>query len=682
MSNTIRIDVKHQVFWLSYEYLLKYGISEYVISKWSIRDVCKRTYIDGRAYINYDTIPEPSRAKLPSKEKIKREYNRYKTVDDENRFFGYLQEAHDGLRSAYWRNQIVEKYTGLSDMKMTEFARRASVIEEAVRIHNCGFRKSAGNTALYHAFNRIFPENGYKYMSGFNRSLDKAKKEGILSVAVDTRSLRKFETKYKEDYQAAAISILSDPRGFDVIDCYDRFKDACMYLKTENIPSWGWFRLNYKKHRSIIDPYRQGKAAYNRRNGNYAKLIQALHAGDQWQADGYTIPVFCKKLKANGGWEYFIRYTLFAVMDSHSRKIIGFEVAESENTTTILNGLEMAVRETSVLPAELVTDNHAWNKTGEAANLREITKKLGMIWTVSSNPRRKVILERAFKTLGDKHFKEYYGYLGQGIRSKVKNGIIPQEIKDQYSKPQNMLTYDQLCAIVVCVVKDYNNKFKKTLGVPDERYTKSDQPNAIKVDVFKRAEIFTRELKYKVSNNQIVIKRGTDTYEYQLPAKHSDDYNGKTVGVRYSDLNEIYLYDSETGNPICKLERKSRMEIHAATVNQTEKDKENLFKHSGRIKGVNNKRERRKATIFDEGNTINPALIEHVNEMRIPKDVLKQVKQSADLQIMLREKNIYPETIQDLPASNVFQSAERKREKNKQSPFQQVGTMEKIIIDI
>jgi transposase InsO family protein len=224
------------------------------------------------------------------------------------------------------------------------------------------------------------------------------------------------------------------------------FVEGCQHMKVDKIPSWDWFRLFWRKNKNIILPERNGKTAHEKEAGNYAKIIPALHVGDQWQMDGWDIPVYCKKRNEKGGWEYFVRYTLFVVMDTHSRKIIGFDVAESENTETILTSLDMAVRNTKTLPKELVADNHSWNKTKESANLKEVTEKLGMVWTIDSNPRRKAILERAFRTLGDKHFKRYYGYLGQGIKSKIKNGITQQELKDEYSKPENMLTFEQITA--------------------------------------------------------------------------------------------------------------------------------------------------------------------------------------------------------------------------------------------
>ena len=666
MNNLIYIDVKHQVFWLSYEYLRIHNIPEDSFMNWSKRDVCKRKYIERRAYINYDTIPAPSRAKLPSKDEIKQEHKRLKTVEAENRDFNYLQEAYKGIRAGYWRNQILALHPGLESnpYKLLEFARRAAVFEEAVHIHSCTFRKSDSNTALFHAFNRIFPEKGYKYMSGFCRAIDKAKREGVLSVAVDERTLRDFEPKYKEDYQAIALSYLSDEHAFDIVDCYAMFVERCKDLQYKDVPCWKWFQLFWLKNRNIIEPKRNGKTEYDRKNGNYAKIIPALHVGDQWQMDGWTLPFWCKRPNEKGGTEYYFRYILFAVMDAHSRKIIGFTVGESENTETIINGLEAAVRETGTIPYELVADRHSFNKTKEAGNLKEITEKWGMTWTTDSNPRRKAILERAFRTLGDKHFKFKYGYLGQGIKSKIPNGITQQELKDEYAKSENQLTYEQVLKLTASVIFEYNDTIKKGLKEsPNERFAKSEQPNSIRIDDSKYMEMFTRTSEHKVLNGQIVIKRGMHAYEYQLPAEHSVNYNGKIVGVRYSDFDNIYLYDIETGQYICGVSQKS--EIHGALANQTEPDIKNLQKTSGRVKGIDNKKRKKTDSIYDKGNTINPDIIEGANVLKMPKDVAKQARQDKDVNAFLIYNGIKTEIIPELPVLKI----DGYKKKEEKSPF-------------
>jgi hypothetical protein len=302
MNDLIYIDVKHQVYWLSYGYFIKHGIPEDSFMNWSKRDVCERKYIDGRVYINYDTIPEPSRLKLPDREGIEQEYKRLKYINDEDRYFKWLKEVYEGMRVGFWRNQILSLYPELSNEKLLEFARRASVFEETVRIHTALFRRESANSALFHALNRIFPDKGYTHMSRFCMTIEKARREGVLSVAVDTRSLRKVKPRYKEDYQALALALLSDPRAFDVVDCYDMFVEGCQYMKVDKIPSWDWFRLYWRKNQDIIRPGRDGKTVHDKETANYAKIIPARMwvISGRWTAGLFPSIVRSQTIKAAG----------------------------------------------------------------------------------------------------------------------------------------------------------------------------------------------------------------------------------------------------------------------------------------------------------------------------------------------------------------------------------------------
>ncbi|MDL2319782.1 transposase family protein [Alistipes sp. OttesenSCG-928-B03] len=364
--------------------------------------------------------------------------------------------------------------------------------------------------------------------------------------------------------------------------------------------------------------------------------------------DGWLLPVYCWRRNEKGGKEYFFRYNLFTVMDAHSRKIIGYDIAESENTENILKGLEKAVRNTNILPFEIVADNHSFNKTKEADNLKSKMEALGVTWTVDSNPRRKAILERSFRTLGENYFKDFYGYIGQGIKSRIKNGITQQELKDIYTKPANMLSYEQVCAIAYTAIYEYNNGIRKSLGEsPEQRFSRSEQPNSIKIDNYTCVSLFHRQSEYKVSHGQIVIQRGMHRYEYALPAKYAAEYNGKRVGVRYYDFDEIYVYDLATDAPICHVAQK--IAIHGAVANQTPQDIEYLQHNSGRIRGVNSRMEKRRESLFDAANTVNPYIFEAANKVTTSKDVLKTAAQNIDIRAMLAQQGITIERIAPFP---------------------------------
>ena len=121
------------------------------------------------------------------------------------------------------------------------------------------------------------------------------------------------------------------------------------------------------------------------RNGNdewiynelpYAGIARASAPGGQWQIDGWRLPFYMDGFKT---------LTIFAVLDAHSGKVVGYHVDRTENSETILKGLENAVNNTGTLPQEIVSDNHSFNQTKEADSLKEALERLGCKWTVTQN---------------------------------------------------------------------------------------------------------------------------------------------------------------------------------------------------------------------------------------------------------------------------------------------------------
>lgn len=675
--NNIIFDNAYSIYWLSYRWLENNGIPKNTFDSWRKRAICDCSFIGNNVYINYDTIPEPSREKLPSKEELRKEYLRQRYSYEESYFLEELQAANNGLNVPKWVREIqameFPRYMQLEEI--VKYARRASVYERAIELNREWHRLSS----LLYAFNTIYPENGYTHPSRFKMALTKAEKEGILTVAIDRRVFAKRQKKYGELHEYSALFILNHNRAYDLEMSYEMFSEACQKLKIET-PSFGWFRTFYRKNKNLLSENRDKKP---KSSPIYASLIPTQHAGSRWEMDGWTIPIFAKKQNENRGKETFVRYTLFAIMDSHSRKIIGSFVAESENTESILEGLSIAVKNTGYLPREIVADNHAWNQTKIADNIKEKFEKLGVIWTIDSNPKRKSKLERSFRTLGDKHFKKCYGYIGQGIRSKIKNGIAQQELLDKYGKIENMLIYSQVVSIAVYVVGKYNDSKIKRLGdTPNNLYEKSERPHAIPVNEFSRISLFIKESETTIRNGQITLRRGVfETHEYQLPAEYYDSWNNKTVLYRRDKFDHIYLYDKETGDPICSLSQK--VAIHEAISDQTERDKELLFKNSGRIKGIQAKSHTKKERYTEEANTINPDAYGLLNELTTPKDTLASVRRDYELRkLMTEDYGINPDDIPDLPKiDEMSDTSMRPKKKEKAHPFHDgSGTMEKFKI--
>lgn len=641
----IYVDDRRNV-WLSYGYLKDYGIPTKTIWAWKSRHIGRYYYFNNRTFIDYDTIPEPTRKLLPNKECLRLDSKTNDRERIQKYFFDELKKAYDSINVARWRNEIRAISPRFKDKDIDFFARRAAVFERALNITNC---KGGELECLHKAYLQLFPD-GYSMKNRFRMALTQAKEKGILSVAVNYNHLTCKKKTYTEEHEYYAMYILSHNKGYSVAAAYEMFYNACDARQLQT-PGFTWFREFRSKNKNLIEKNSLGKSKYDAQNRLYATIIPAEYSGDQWQIDGWEIPVYCKKYTDDGKRVLLFKYVLFAVLDTHSRKIIGFDVAESENTETILKGLERAVKKTSTLPYEIVSDNHSFHKTDEAGNLKEDIKELGVTWTVDSNPRRKSILERAFRTLGDSHYKNNYGYIGQGIKTKIKNGITQQELLDIYTKPENMLSYDQIVAMTAYVIDLYNGSIIKKLGNdPDSIYRTSERPHAIPVDDFLRLKLFIRKSEHKITHGQITIQRGMHRYEYQLPAQYSEKYNNKIVGVRYENFEKIYLYDSDTDKPIYDVPQKPK--IHGALANQTQRDKELLYKNSGRIKGIEAKGRKKKEKLRDAALLINPNAYEHINKITTPKDILHIIKQKKCISDTIAEIGVNPQYIQPLPVVN------------------------------
>jgi len=293
----ILADNSSNVF-LSNIYLKNNGIDYEVVKKWRKRNVCKYTYISGRIYYDYDTIPEPTRKKLPEKCLLLFEARKEHESEKQQGYLNELLEAYGCINVGRWRNAVLTVSDCFTDRQLLEFARKASVFERILSIYS-------GNRGdlepLYNAYLQLYPDS-FSKKNRFCMAVRKAKKEGILSVAVNHSCLNRPERKYGDTHRYYAMFVLNHNKGYCVTDAYEKFAEACEKDKIQT-PTFKWFWNFYQENKNVIDANRLGKSAWDKKCRNYASIIPALHAGDQWQMDGWRIPVYYKKANPGGGTE-------------------------------------------------------------------------------------------------------------------------------------------------------------------------------------------------------------------------------------------------------------------------------------------------------------------------------------------------------------------------------------------
>lgn len=649
------METSKKELYVSYSFLLSKNISQNTIDNWRKRGLSIVKKIGINAYILYDSIPAPTREKLPSKEAIIKELERKRDEDSIDYFYEILYKAKENNFSLY--RDVYSKH--FNDERVVEYSKKHAVTEEILTIRY--EYKEEGTRCpsrdIWKAYCRIYPEDYvYEY---FLNIMKKAENEGIERILIkqSVPVKRKFDVRYTK----MIIDCLSSKKKYNQPQIFDKICKACEKKGWEK-PSLSWVKLK------IRDYYLFGGARdgvnyefYNRRP--YLGVLNAQNANSQWQIDGWRLPFYMK------GFETL---TLFWVIDSYSKKVLGSFIDSSENTETILKGLASAVKETGVLPFEIVSDNHSFNQTKEAQDFKERLSKIGVTWTVSMNPRRKSNVERSFRTFGDDFCKNEYGYIGQGIKTRMKNGKPSQEYIDKAVK--NPLTREQIVLIAGRCIEEYNNKIGSDGKSPNMRYEEAVNDESRKKKSFAVSDLdvlslFIRRSEAIARRGQITIERGGVKYEYVMNAKQYVKYNNKRFGIRYASFDQIYIYDIDTDKCLDCLQRKKY--AHGALADQTEDDIKLINKHSGRLRGIENAIKKEQEKIYKEAVSIDPDAAYIMNPLLTPKADFEEYKRNGNLMRFADRHGIRPE---DVPEINVecekeTKEPEYRKRRKAESPF-------------
>lgn len=646
-----------QVF-IPQSFLLEKGVKYKTIEMWIFRKTIVPFKYNDEMFYNYDSIPAPTRAKLPSKEAIIRAREREKDEGTINEFYERLLVAKDNYFPTY-REVYLQR--GLSPDKVLENSQKHAVLEEILTIRD-EHREEHERFPLryvWQAFCKIYP-NWYVYHA-FSLALNTCVNEGIERLLI--KKYVPAEKKFDARYDKMILDCMSSMKKYTQPKIHKKICKACD-LKGWEKPSLSWTKQTCVRLEAATFMARNGATDFYYNRKPYMGLIPAQNANSQWQIDGWRLPFYMKD---------FETLTLFWVIDACTGRIVGSYVDSSENTETILKGLENAVETTGVLPFEIVSDNHSFNQTKEAEHLKNALTTIGVHWTVSMNPRRKSKVERSFRTFGDDFCKEEYGYIGQGIKSKMKNGRSAQEMIDKAVKKP--LIREQIALIAGRCIEEYNNTKGKDGKSPNERYEEAvNDSNRIKksfkVTELDRIALFVRRSEATVRRGQIVIERGGMKYEFKLNAKQFNKFNNRKFGVRYATFDEIYLFDLEKDTYIDTVQRKKY--AHSALADQTKEDKTLQFKHKGRLNGIDNEVKKAQVDIYNKAVSIDPEAAYIMNPLLTPKADFNEYLRNGNLADFAERHGIRPQDMPEIPVyceKNSIEPEDKKKNKKAESPF-------------
>jgi hypothetical protein len=647
--------------WLSKEWLVRHEINGRTIDKWIELKLYGFLKSSGNPFFEFELLPQQTKKKLPTFAELK------SVATDSKSELLYTRLYQDSKKTFAKYIKEVKAYTETSTELVHKFAQRAAVLEAALEINTAG---NGMLMSMTEAFQKLLP-GWIKSKNVLGNILNKARKEGVLKASIDARYLDNDNAKKFDDYtKQRAAYYYASPKAYSanqVRACVD-LEISKYNLPLPSLRTIKYWCKQFEKNRDLYASRYGSVKAFNKIEP-YVTTIPALYANDQWQADGLSLPFYSKG---------YVRYTVFFVLDAHSRKIIGYSIDESESTLMILRAYNDAVNNVDGLPFEIKMDNHSYNRTLEGLNFKADTEAFGVKWTISHNPRHKSLIERTNKTLNEQYFKLEKGYIGQGVKSQNRGGHTAPELLDKYQKSSYWMTKDEIIAIVVKSIDAYNDTpLKRTGKSPNQHFKESEALHTIPVSFDTKIKLFIKRTQKKVVRGQINIERSGIKYEYQLPAKLFAKCNGELVGIRYEDLDSIYIFDKKDNYLGC-INQKPK--IYGALANQTDNDIELLNQSKGRLTGISKQSRKENEALTEKAISVNPEAFGFLNPLTTPKDILKEVEQNH-LKARCEEMGIdFSKAEKGLPVDEFPLKSLKPSEPKSKSPFAQKNHVPKLLI--
>jgi len=636
--------------------------------------VCEKR--DSGIYINVNSIPDRGKYITLDDAKLLAMVNQLKAQDQESRFTDTVNEnkitkvqgnmflAMGGFHTYY--NLINDKYN-VSKENCKLFAQRWAVWQWITE----NYSRSKNSLSVFHsAYSTLFPGhlNDANSFSNFKKAIEL---KGFEAKIIDQRAIVKVAKRITSFQYAFLQQLYIQPQKIQAPSAHKKLIAACNDLNNTQVVKENPYSLASVKN--YFREFERNAELYALRYGagaaqkqlSYASLLPAEHRNTQWQIDGWTMPFW--------GAE-FQRYVLDLVRDNHSRKIVGYSVATSENTMLILDALEDAMRNTGVFPGELISDKHSFHKTEIAARLRTETERMGAVWTVTVNAQRNQLAERYNQYL-DAECKEFAGYLGKNMTATSKDARPSPEALTGYAKTANFKTPDEIKVIADYIVKEFNKKPLELLeGLsPNENYAASEDKKCFVITETERMALVRPLSYYKVVRGQINIKMYGKKHEFQLPAALITLYNKRQVAAIWEDLTQgVYLSDIDSGEELGFVYPKHKM--HGAVPDQTEDDRKWLNQLTGRVNGVTTTARKNAQERIADALKANPEAMELLERHSLPKEIREIAQRDIELKRVMADqgRNFDLLPIREPKAAAVIVPAP-KQGTGKGSPFAAVG---------
>ena len=637
---------------VSRQLLLDY-VPKNTVNAWRLSPRIVKANVAGQLHFQYATLPRGSRAKLPfadvasareAAQKADLERQQLTTALAANELSNQLRHAHEAGVKEFYKVHLA----ACGPDRAFQYAQQHSLWAKLLEL-----RPAHSVAQLFEAYKLVEPD-GYTSAASLSNALRRAVKVGLATFVRHGNEGNQNAKTALPEHEYWVRMLASMGRGFEAPFIFERVNLACRECGVRPLGSMSWVKhyLARPDVRADIDAYRYG-ASYARQQQPFLTLQTALHANDQWQIDGWTVPFYhlVKRQNRQGqtvsGWD---KLTVFVVRDAHSRRALGYAFGASENTALIMEALRHAVERSGRLPAEIVSDNHSFNQTQEADNFKRQLLARGTEWTVTMNPQYKSIAERYFEHFDTVHCKPVTGWAGGSPRNRKRNARPTEEQRAELLKTAYCLSADEVKNLVARLLEEFNERPLAVLGnvSPAAAYARSEHPHAPEADAADVMHLFWKTTRCQVRQGIVTLTKGGEKHRFYLPGGDvSRRWYRQEVLVRYDDdYATAYLFDPVTEALICKCGR--QQPTHGAKVNQTPADMSRLAEHKHRLQlNQQASRHANEALQQDVDERHGELPYELLNPLTSPKHILLSAEGDYEVSQVLKRVGVNAATLPD-----------------------------------
>ncbi|WP_338813718.1 transposase family protein [Bernardetia sp. Wsw4-3y2] len=415
----------------------------------------------GELLIKYDSIPTPTKSKLPElgqiratvrsdkvsnvdKEKldaISNLQNRLVSNNDDLKFYLKYFEFEKSIhyaRACEWLRLLLE-FKGKKAIKKIGFYDKNDLRTAVLQYLKEEQNEALKNVTSIQTLQRkeiAFNKKGYKTL-------------------LDGNTGKKNGQKLTQDAEDFILFTYSDHRKFSIEETTRIYNKACY---NESLPLFGNKTVTSQTIKTFLFHPSQKQIWYAPRHGKsfarnefemVIKRKRASFGGAMWVLDGSPLELHYKKCKKttdkNGKtkniWTTGRKY-IFAAIDAHSEAILGYSISETETIETVKDCLRKAVRQTNTFPIQLQYDNSSALKSGQ---IQSVMKAISRYNTPASvgNARAKII-ESFFHRFCTEVLKYEHNFSGGNITTKKIDSKDNREwIKDNFDLLPTELELDE-----------------------------------------------------------------------------------------------------------------------------------------------------------------------------------------------------------------------------------------------